>query len=153
MKLPADLRDCLEVCQRGEFYEEIADMTGVDYSDDAKRQRLKEKVYCRISFGATPWPGDVGIDLWRAFRKRWPTVANLLERLKEADHAVPARVCQRLEAGLMIHDVCDTLRVQYPDIPVILIHDGVHSHKEHMETIERVIRSEYARVGLFPSLH
>ena len=49
--------------------------------------------------------------------------------------------------------MCETLRVQHPDILIITIHDSILSPEECVPTIEKVILAEFARIGVVSTLH
>ena len=67
-----------------------------------EQNEIKRLVFRLILFGRVR-PGD---RRWRAFKQRWPSVANPLELIKEDDHGTTARACQRIESHIMIEGAC-----------------------------------------------
>jgi hypothetical protein len=159
-QLPPDLKDYLDVCEAGDFYEVLASLWGLNADDRAQRSRLKRMTFKLILFGLTR-PGH---RKWLAFRKKWPTVADFLKQAKAPIHSplpraekcycygVPARVCQRLESALMIGGVATRLMTEHPDTPIWTIHDAVLIAPHAVGVVERTIREVWACYGLWPKL-
>ncbi len=89
---------------------------------------------------------------WKAIRERWPTLAAVLEDLKGDDYAVLARVCQRLESSLMINVVADQFRVEFPEIPIMTIHDSLLVPPDATGIARSTILDAFGAIGLKPAL-
>jgi hypothetical protein len=150
--LPPDLRDYLGVCERGEFYEELARVWHARTDDPERRKALKRVAYRVIFFGRIRTEADRTYILWRAFCDRWPTVGHLILRLKNRDKGVPARACQRLESTIMIQGVCGRLMDSHPATPVLTIHDSILTLPGHAGLVGNTIQEEFQRFGVTPNL-
>jgi hypothetical protein len=75
-----------------------------------------------------------------------------LEEIKQNDHGTSARACQRIESRLMIDGVVERFRLQYPDLPILTIHDSVLVVRDAVEIARAAILAEFAGIGLRPSI-
>ena len=85
--IPGDLRDYLDICERGAFYQEVADIWELPCQSAKEKNLIKGLVYRLILFGRV----RAGSRRWQAFRQRWPSVATMLEEMKQADYATSPR--------------------------------------------------------------
>jgi hypothetical protein len=60
---------------------------------------------------------------------------------------------QHIEANVIINIVCRRLMNEFPDAPVVTIHDCLLTTPPHVDTIQRVMREEFDRLGLCPTFH
>jgi hypothetical protein len=104
--LPADLVDYMEVCQSGGFYRALAEEWGRPCGTRIEKNRIKKLTFQYVMFG----PPRPGRRYWEAYRRRWPTVAHVLEEIKAGEHGTAARACQRIESSLMIGGVVERYR-------------------------------------------
>jgi hypothetical protein len=146
--LPADLLDYLDICQDGTFYQTVAETWGLPCQSPSEKNRIKGLAYKRILFGRVRH-GNPG---WKAFRRRWPSVATALEQIKEDDHGTLARACQRIESRLMIDGVVGHFRRHHPDVPVQSIRDSVLVVPDAVETAREAILARFAGIGLMPTI-
>ncbi len=86
-ELPSDLRDYLEVCERGEFYESLIEAWERHSETRMERSEFKPQVFRYILFGPV-LPEE---PLWIAFKSRWPSMAEVLELLKRRDYGTTSR--------------------------------------------------------------
>ena len=145
-ELPADLVDYLDVCERGEFYQAIAEAWGVPLDTRKQKNEIKRLVFRLILFGRVR-PGN---QCWQGFKRRWPSVATVLEELKRYDHATTARASQRIESRLMIEGVVGRLRQSHPGVPLLTIHDSVLVTPEAAEAVREAVLAEFGTIGLKP---
>jgi hypothetical protein len=90
-----------------------------------------------------------------AFRKRFENVWRFILKHKpkhENGFKELSRKMQRAESTLMIGGVCGRLAREHPDVPVLTIHDSIMTHKRHLPLVERLIREEFAKLGVQPQL-
>jgi hypothetical protein len=146
--LPADLVDYLEVCQGGDFYRALADAWGRPCGTRKEKNRIKRLTFQYVMFG----PPRPGRRYWEAYRRRWPTVAQVMEAIKAGDHGTAARACQRIESSLMIGGVVERFRVANPDLPIQTIHDSVLVHPEVVDLARTTILDVFGAIGLKPKL-
>jgi hypothetical protein len=88
----------------------------------------------------------------KRLREKYPSVARVLHDLKKEDHRRAARTMQAFESCIFVKRVCGRLRRDVPTIPVYTIHDSVLTTPEFVPTVEAVIRDEFGKLGLKPSL-
>jgi hypothetical protein len=142
-----DLRDYLDACENGTFYEELAYTWKMACSTKAERNRVKRS-WCYLTFGKHR-PDSLR---WKRYSDRWPTCAAFLEGLKAPDYKAVARFLQRLESDLMIRGVADHLRLHYPHIPLITVHDSVLTTEAHLATVQSVILTTWSAINGKPML-
>ena len=102
----------------------------------SEKNEIKRLVFRQILFGRV----RPHRRRWRAFRHRWPTVAAVLEAVKQGDHGNSRRACQRIESKLMIDGVVGQFRRHHPDQPVFTIHDSVLVTPDFAEIAKTAIR-------------
>ena len=59
---------------------------------------------------------------------------------------------QNFEATVFIYRVCGRIMKEKPDLFVATIHDSVLTTPENVEYVETVIRDEFAKLGVTPTL-
>ena len=146
-ELPADLLDYIDLCQRGQFYETLANTWGLPDGPENKN-KIKGLVFKLILFGKV----RLFHTHWKAFRARWPSVASVLEELKRDAHGTVARASQRIEARLMVDGVIERFRRSWPLVPIQLIHDAVLVTTEAVEIAREAILAEFGSIGLIPGI-
>lgn len=135
--VPEDMRRLMDDVANGGFYERFVDETGL------ARDEVKVKVF-QVIYGRTRLMTDT--EVGQAFRKLCPTAFTILKKIKTTKgHAWVGQEMQRREARIVIGTVCERLRADHPDIPVITIHDSLMSTEEHLPTIEALLREEFGR--------
>lgn len=142
MDLPEDVRDYISLTERGVLYEELVPLFGMNDRNDAKDKFFKGVLFPR------PHPNKFRF----LFGERFPTVAQVIDDLKAKDHARLSHHLQRCESAVMIHAVCDRLRVELPDAPVLTIHDCLMTTKPHLEPVRAVLKDEFKSLSLSPTV-
>jgi hypothetical protein len=146
--LPADLVDYLEVCQQGTFYQAVAEAWGLPCGPGKEKNQIKRLTFKYVLFGR-PRPGH---RYWEAIRRRWPTVAGVIEEIKAGDQGRAARACQLIESSLMIGGVVERFRVAHPDAAIQTIHDSVLVHPDTVDLAKDTILDVFGAIGLTPRL-
>ena len=130
-------------CEEGRLYEFLGDKTGLT------RARTKQQMMSSVFFGRN----DSRSRTKRAFRKHFPEVAALLDKIKADDHAELARLLQRAESDFVVRTVCDRLRRKRPKMFVATIHDSIVTNsRENAETILETMREEFVKLNIAPKL-
>lgn len=142
-----DLLDYLDACESGTFYEEFAEALRMRCGTPAERKRVKRS-WCYMTFGVHR-PDSLR---WNRYAARWPTPAEFLEKLKASDHCEAARFLQRLESDLMIRGVADHVRLHYPAIPIVTIHDGVLTTEANVEKLRQIILETWGSIHGKPKI-
>jgi hypothetical protein len=138
--VPADVREFIGLCERGELYQALAG-TGGD------RARAKQD-FLTFLMGRRHYRGPV----ISASRSRFPSVARMLDDLKSKEHARVAWLLQNLESTLVISRACERLMRQSSDLPVYTLHDGVYTVPEGVRFVRRALRGVFRDIGLNPKL-
>jgi hypothetical protein len=146
--VPRDLLDYVDTCQRAEFYQAMADLWGLPWKTPKQTNELKRLVFKHILFGRVRH----GHRRWKAFAKRWPSVARVLAEIKHEDYGASARACQRIESRLMIEGVVGHLQRSHPDVAVQTIHDSVLVVPERETLAKAAVLAEFSRIGLTPAI-
>ncbi|MEI7684923.1 MAG: hypothetical protein WCL32_07825 [Planctomycetota bacterium] len=80
------------------------------------------------------------------FLKEFPSICKFINSFKEPD---PTRLCsilQRHESGFIIHEVCEDLRVNFPEMPILTIHDCLITTLSKADRLERILNFHLGRL-------
>jgi hypothetical protein len=140
--IPGDLRQFAQRTANGEFYE--AFMVDGRWTRDELKPRVFQIIY-----------GHKGVmqnaELSRTFEAIFPTAYGMLLKLKaEKGHKWVGTELQRRESGVIIKGVCNRLRVEHPDVPVVTVHDSLMTTEEHLELVQELLRREFGRFPMLP---
>jgi hypothetical protein len=135
----------VRLCEGGELYEYLRQAAGLQH---VQQRAFKKRCFHDVFYGRN----SVYTALTAAFEREFPNVWAVIRAAKRKDHAHLARMMQTYESSLMINRVCRRLMDEYPDIPVITLHDSILTTAAHVETVQRMIQAEFADVGLSPKL-
>ena len=108
----------------GNWYEELCDIFKLDRNCNHDRD-IAKKNWMKIAYSEN---GDYR-NLKNKFRKHYPKINNLIEKIKSKNHSQFAIKLQRTESEIFINEICKCL-VENDIIPYS-IHDGVLVPKEH----------------------
>jgi hypothetical protein len=133
----------LRLCEAGKLYEECMVRLEMPVRDWVKGWFF-EYAYGRNHF-QSPFKAD--------FAEVFPNVAEFMRLLKRKDHTFLPCLMQNVEANFIINTVCRRLMSEFPEAPVLTIHDCLLTTPPHVDTIERVMREEFHRLGLAPTFH
>jgi hypothetical protein len=94
--------------------------------------------------------GSIYIDnpITRLFAAKYPSVWEWIKAKKKNDYRDFARDLQRSESALMIDCICARLMKYHPNLPITTVHDSIITTVDNAGLVERVMKEEYARVGL-----
>jgi hypothetical protein len=112
------------------------------------RKLLKAHFFERVIFST----GKRDYDMAKVFRRHFPSVWETIIKAKKDGYQRLPQKMQRAESRVMIDTVCFRLCEDYPDIPIITIHDSIMTIPEHVETVKRLMQEGYAGVGLRPTI-
>jgi hypothetical protein len=145
LPLPDDVKEYIGVTQRGEMYDHLMRRWGIPPGgrDEFKQDFFGQVMYCR---------DHRRYEYGRLFERDFPNVVEVFEVLKAKDYTQAAKLMQRVESSLMINRVARRVMKELPDAPVFTIHDSVVTLREYADPVYRILRQEYARVGLHPTV-
>jgi hypothetical protein len=144
-KLPADVKKYLELTQAGVFYEF---MMGILAVPSEERKKFKGDFFGKVFYCKSTYYTKER----RAFLDEFPTVFQHITSLKRDDPRNAPLALQRTESQFVIGTVCRRLVEEFPITPVLTIHDSILTTPYHAETALRVMREEFARLGIRPTL-
>lgn len=146
--LPADLHEFVRVCQDGTLYEV---MSRPGESVKRNKRRLLSAFYARP--GGKRVSGVIRRNqMWLRFAERFPTAAKFLLDLKVKDYRRAAWVVQNFEATMVLGNVCGRIMREQPDAVIVTVHDCLMTTPDRVPYVTRVIREEYAKIGVNPKL-
>lgn len=89
----------------------------------------------------------------QAFRDEFPNVASVVQVLKKKDYRFLPCLLQKVESHVVVNTICRRLMVEHPDVPVWTIHDSLLTTPPYRAVVEDMMREEFGRLGLSPTLH
>ena len=116
----------------GNWYEELCDIFKLDSNCDDDRDKAK-KIWMKIAYSEN---GDYRI-LKNKFKKRYPKINSLIEKIKTKYYKKFAIQLQKTESSIFINEICKTLVEK--NIMPYSIHDGVLVSKEHQDATYNVM--------------
>lgn len=132
------LRDCLD----GAVYDRIAELTG--YARDDVKSLFLAVVYGR--------PEHMHTIVGEGIRELYPAVFDAVAEWNyRRGHGVLPRLMQTVESGVMIGRVAARLLREYPEMPLLTVHDSVVVPAGCAPVARRVIAEEWqAEFGVEP---
>jgi hypothetical protein len=118
----------------------------MDQGED--RSAFKEKFYGDVFFGKTCYRSK----LKDRFEKRFPSVAKMLREMKKRDYRRSSWLMQNYEATVFIYNICNRIRAERPELVLFTIHDSILTVPSEVEYVASVIRDEFRRLGITPTL-
>lgn len=90
---------------------------------------------------------------YRNFKKLFPKVVMLLEKIKEGNHSRFAWIMQRVESHLMLRLTCKKISTIIPDAPLFTIHDSIVITEGNEELVQDVLRDVLIKkIGIAPTV-
>lgn len=146
----SDAAKLLVYCENGEFYDFFVNKSG------RTREEVKEGLLIELY---NTWSDEDRTQ--REGRKRarrrtpmflpilnreFPTAYDICRQIKKGDYANLPQLMQRIESYVLIENVCDRLMREYPELPIVTVHDAVFTIPSDVETVRRVIREVFAEL-------
>ncbi len=138
----------LELAENAHFYEYFLSEAGYSSVTPAQREKHKRNIL-------TQFYDDWGTYRPREFvtvlKDRFPTAHAVCHAIKAEDYANLARLMQRIESYVIIESVCRRLMEEYPEVPIITVHDAVFTTERHKPLVQDVIHETFRQVlGVSP---
>lgn len=146
----------LQACVEGRIYDELARVTGLP------RDVIKKRFFS-IAYGDRR---DMDTQVGRAFQAKFPRCYDAIRELKPqyipkppqasnakthedsssiADRGRLARQMQQLESNLVINQVCERIRREYPEACLLTIHDCLVTTQRYKQRFAEILREEFNR--------
>ncbi len=147
-------------CQDGTLYEFIhrhLDEFQTLAFEEVK-DKIKGKVLCDVfaKRKANKRGDEYPSNVEDVFARLWPPIYRFIRATNNDgwEHANLIRELQRAESSLVIGQVCEGLRVRYPRMFIVSLHDALYSTEDHMQAItgefERAFEQNGYRMSLSP---
>jgi len=136
----SEVEEFARLCEECRIYEHLQARGGF-----ADRKTVKTQLFSQLLFSPTHIDGD----MTRLFRYLWPELFEWITALKtQYGHEYLAILLQRAESSIVIDGVCGRLLREYPEIPLLTIHDSLLAPPRHAGTVKQVMEEEFARHGV-----
>jgi hypothetical protein len=131
-----------ELTEKGEFYEFM--MEKLNIAED--RSKFKVRLFSKVFYGREE------TESWEltVFRKLFPSVSEVISHYKKVNYNNLAIELQRVEADIMINSIVP--RLAEKKIFLLTIHDSILTTPDNVELVENVIKSEFKKFNLNPTL-
>lgn len=139
---PPDLDDWLRLCESRQLYRTVANVLGVD------RKAAKEPVMAAL-FGKPSHTTRASEALRGTFPATWEAI---LTMKRQHSYATLAHQSQRAESEFIFRRCVRRLMAEHPEIPVLTIHDSIVTIAGQEGIVERIMRDEFRKLGLQPTL-
>lgn len=158
--VPSDVSDWIEICERGRFYEVLAEKAG-KFLDDGLPNRNWVKSNVMVAHYAKQYVVN-HCELAQVEAAHFPNVYRYLCWLRaqpiEGDirsrwYRRTALEAQRLESQILIDGVCGYLMRQWPDTIVLPVHDSLTTPSVHLPRVNNALKSVFGELKLSPLLH
>lgn len=146
INLPDDVKIFQKLAESGKFYEHVASCVGVNFNKDDERSAFKKKVFEEIWFSKNSKRLTA---IKRAFKTQFPTVFDIICKLKEENHNEFAIKLQRFEASILVDRVWK--KMFKSGKIVFTLHDAIIcTCVEDLELAEEMIRNELLKFRIEP---
>jgi hypothetical protein len=150
-----DLKNYLDTCQRGELYGTL--MRGMKW--EGTKDEFKRNVWFHFLYGSNKRPDQLKVPerknlrrLNEVFCDLYPSVYEWVWGQKRVNYKRLAWEMQRAESRLMIDCVGGRLACEYPDIPILSIHDSYLTPMRCVDTVRRIIEEEFGKLKIRPTI-
>jgi hypothetical protein len=143
--MPPDVRQYVELCQAGEFYDHLMAKGGIAAE---RRPAFKRQFFGHVFF-CKNWPETEAAKL---FGQWFPNVSALVREQKERDYTALAKNLQRAESDLMIGKVAVRCMNELPRTFIATIYDSILTTPDQADVVQAIMREEFGRVGLSPTI-
>jgi hypothetical protein len=127
----------IELCLYGDIYNEFSAMT--KYS----REQVK-KYFLATIYGYPQVAGNNKTGL--AFREMFPFIWSMLANINRHDNSLLACLMQTVESWLVIWRTCSRLSAEYPEAPLLTIHDALVTTEAYIERFRQTLSDEFYAV-------
>jgi hypothetical protein len=174
---PDDVSTFQSWCEQGVVYERLAEMAGWAIADDESRNAVKGRVFRQLLYADGSGLSRPDNTLANAFRERFPNLFDMLwdaqdltlvdaatrKRVKSRSSAPSGRASlvrksvlpfymQRIESQIVVRGVVPRWMAEKPGRFLATIHDSLLVCESDAEDAARILRDEFAAVGLFPQV-
>jgi hypothetical protein len=135
-----DIKEYIRLTEQGQLYEQLQQLWNCD-RETAKKQFFKYVLFCK----------KFDNDYRDKFKEQFPRVTEIMDSLKTSDYRHCGQMLQRAESAIVIHKACETLRLEYPQMPLITIHDSIGTTAEYLPQLKKAFQNAFTGLGINPS--
>jgi hypothetical protein len=143
--LAPDERLFLDLCERGRLYEFMMEESGMAH---VPRQKFKHRFFRDVLYDE--YHSDR--PMLRVFQSLFPNVARFIRDAKRHDYRRLSWEMQRLESSVIIGTIVRRLMTEYPQVPLITVHDSIATTPPYAELVRQVMVEEFGQIGLRPTI-
>ena len=144
--MPPDVTRYVDLVQAGKFYDDLMERADVP---PERRPAFKRDFFARVFFCRNEPESDAARDFGRIY----PNVYAVIRAKKRDDYRALAWELQRTESAVMIGRVARRCMNELPGVFVATIHDSIITVPEAGETIGAIIKREFERAGISPTVN
>lgn len=147
--LPEDIKQYIQECQEGRFYESFALASGITLED---RSKFKEGLFKNVFFGRNE--ACLRSLAYQALATHYPNVATFIKKYKREDYKSLAIALQNVESEIIIDDVIGALAAKYhpDDFFALTIHDSITTTYSNLEEVMSLMEEAFRKRGIKASI-
>lgn len=162
--LPEDAKRYIELCRRGELYERLMEIMHVETGKKLTRDESKDIILKHL-FEPVHYPRRCKEVFKKNFPKVFAKVAEINkdfeitkkrrkeQGLKEADKNMLSFFLLSAESHMVLGVIVKRLNEEFPNMPILTIHDALMFPEEYMSDVVRIIEEEFRKwTGITPAL-
>jgi len=141
-----------EMVLSGRFYEDFATLIKSELGIEYSREDIKPLMFT-VLFTSNRFISQPGSEPKQIFKRLFPSVYDILRRIKQRSANNLPILLQRIESYIMYYRICPAIALKTPDLPIIPIHDSIATIKGQEDVIEAVMKQQLAEcLGAEPHL-
>jgi hypothetical protein len=110
------------------------------------RERVKKQFMITVYGDSPEHP------IWSAIVALWPTVAQIMTKIKTPKYEKLAHECQKIESSIVIQEACPRLIERLPGVPFGTIHDCIAIPAKYSEIAKQELIKAFQRHGVTPKI-
>lgn len=139
----------LQVCESIGLYRYLAKQANHPINTTDDYDNWKVEVYRRLLYAYRDCTNDPVV---MTFKKEFPTIHKLIRLVRKTDKGRLACWMQRQEAAFIIHTCVKRLITESPGQFLLTIHDSIMTTESNAQRVEQVIRHEFWKRGVIPTI-
>ena len=142
----------------GDFYENIINEVKKYNSTLEEASGFENRSKCKktmmfLLYGNFNTPKNSKIKHYIMFKRTFPIITKILDKLKENEPNSVALILQNLESDLFLNKITKYISEANPNIPMFTIHDAILTNPEHVEFVNKVMTTIITSItGVVPKI-
>ena len=120
----------------------FSEKAGYDPTDKGLRNQKKQQILTQF-YDDWSLERSETYEFLQVLQQEFPSAYAVCESVKRKNFQDLARLMQRIESHLIIDTICDELRLKYPDVPVITVHDAIFTTPDNLEELKDLVRRNF----------